>query len=170
MPPAAVHGSGSPVPARPERGAWAASIRNDQPDPFAVNPVRRSAGLVLASAVAFFGPLLVGGPRGTTAMLAGGWLGLIGLAIGIPILVLSLIEAAWERLRCRLDPPIERLDLSPRLTHLLRRHGYDSIALVERTPDPALLLLSNMDARGLRDVRRAVAFWRYRRWQEAGFP
>lgn len=170
MPPAAAHGAQRSVPPRPERGAWAAAVRNDQPDPFATNPIRRSTGLVAASAVAFFGPLVVGGPEGTTAMLAGGWVGMIGLAIGVPVLVLSLIEAAWECLRARLDPPIDRLNLSPRLTHLLHRHGYDSIALVEQTPDAVLLLLSNMDRRGLREVRRAAALWRYRRWQEAGFP
>lgn len=158
------------VPARPERGAWGIPRGSHQPDPFAVNPIRRSAGLVTASFVAVAGPLLVGGPAGTTAMLAGGWMGMIGLALGGPILILSLVEAGWARVRRRFDPPIEQLDLSPRLIHLLRRHGYDSIALVEHAPDAVLLLLSNMDRRGLREVRRAVALWRYRRWQEAGFP
>ncbi len=158
------------VPARPGRGDWPGYAASGHADPFAVNPVRRSAGLVVASAAAFLGPLAVGGSAGATAMLAGGWIGMIGLAIGTPVLALSLIEAGWEAARRRLHPPIERLDLSPRLVHVLRRHGYDSITQVERTPDAALLLLSNMDPRGLREVRRAVALWRDRSWQEAGFP
>ena len=158
------------LPVRRGYGARAGSIPSGHAHPFAVNPVRRSAGLVAAGAATFLGPLLVGGETGTTAMLAGGWLGMIGLAIGIPVLVLSLLEAGWDAVRRRLHPPVEQLDLPPRLTHVLRRHGYDSIAAVERTPDAALLLLANMDPRGLREVRRAVALWRYRRWQDAGFP
>jgi hypothetical protein len=37
-------------------------------------------------------------------------------------------------------------------------------------PDAMLLLLSNMDARGVHEIRRAIAVWKYRRWQEKGFP
>jgi hypothetical protein len=69
-----------------------------------------------------------------------------------------------------MHPPVDQLDISPRLIHILLRHGYDTIESVDSAPDAALLLLSNMDARGVRDVRRAVAVWRYRRWQEQGFP
>jgi hypothetical protein len=32
------------------------------------------------------------------------------------------------------------------------------------------MLLSNMDHRGLREIRRAITLWKYRRWQEQGFP
>jgi hypothetical protein len=169
--PLAASGSGwsASDPRRPEKGIWISSGAVHA-DPFAVDPIRRSVILVAASAVAFFGPLVAGGPGGATAMVAGGWLGMIGLAIGLPVLALSVIETGWERLRRRLQPSIDQLDLSPRLVHILRRHGYDAIAAVERTPDPALLLLANMDARGLREVRRAIALWRYQRWQEAGFP
>lgn len=155
--------------ARPKRGGWHGT-GGGHADPFAVDPIRRSIALVVVSAVALLGPVAVGGEAGTTAMIAGGWFGLIGLALGLPVLGLSLIEAGWEHLRRRLDPPVEELDLPPRLPHLLRRHGYASIALVERTPDPALLLLPNLDPRALREVRRAIARRRYRRWQEAGFP
>ena len=158
------------VASPPERGAWIGPAGGPHADLFAVNPIRRSAGLVAASAAAFFGPLLVGGQTAATMMLAGGWLGLIGLAMGVPVLGLSLAEAGWQRLSRRLRPPVDALDLPPRLVHLLRRHGYDSIDLVERAPDAALLLLSNMDPRGVREIRRAIALWRYRRWQEQGFP
>jgi hypothetical protein len=140
------------------------------PDPFAVNPIRRSAGLVAVSAAAFFGPLMMGGAAAETALLAGGWLGMMGIAFGVPVLMLSLIEEGWRQLRFRLDPSVDRLDLSPRLVHVLRRHGYESISQVERAPDGVLLLLSNMDRRGLREVRRAISLYRYRRWQEQGFP
>ena len=165
----------TPGPPRLERGARGniGAIGHggaQHPDPFAVNPIRRSAALVAASAAVFFGPLLVGGSDASGAMLAGGWVGVMGLALGVPVLALSLVEAGWERLRDRLRPSVDQLDLPPRLIHLLRRHGYDSIAVVERSPDAALLMLSNMDARGLREVRRAVSLWKYRRWQEQGFP
>ena len=36
--------------------------------------------------------------------------------------------------------------------------------------DEALMMLSNMDARTVREIRRAINLWQYRRWQEAGFP
>jgi hypothetical protein len=54
--------------------------------------------------------------------------------------------------------------------HVLQRHGYETIESVDTAPDAALMLLSNMDLRGLREVRRAIAVWKYRRWQEKGFP
>ena len=41
---------------------------------------------------------------------------------------------------------------------------------VEATPDSSLMLLSNMDARAVREIRRAISIWRYQRWQERGFP
>lgn len=171
MPPPAFRTAwGTTAATRPERGAWIGPAGAQHPDPFAVNPIRRSAALVATSAAVLFGPALIGGPDAATTMLLGGCFGIVGLAIGVPVLAISLIEAGWDRLRWRWHPPIEQLGLSPRLAHILRRHGYDSIALVEASPDAALLLLANMDARGLREVRRAVSLWRYRRWQERGFP
>jgi len=116
------------------------------------------------------GPVAIGGEPGVTAMIAGGWMGMIGLAIGLPVLGLSLLEVGWEQLRRYLDPGIDQLAISRRLINILRRHGYDSIAMVEATPDATLLSLSNMDRRGLQEVRREIARWRYLRWQAAGFP
>ena len=155
---------------RPESGGWVGTSGAEHPDPFAVNPIRRSSVLVAVSAIAFFGPLAVGGQTATTAMLAGGWLGMTGLAFGVPVLALSLAEEGWRRLYRRRHPSLDQLDLPARLRHVLHRHGYDSIPVVERTPDAALLLLSNLDARGVHEIRRAIALWRYRRWQERGFP
>lgn len=140
------------------------------PDPFARDPIRRSTLLVVVAGAVFFGPLAIGGDAGAMVLLMGGWLGLLGLAIGLPVLALSLIEWAYGRLCRRLRPGVDELPVPVRVVNLLRRHGYDSIAAVERAPDGALLLLSNMTARDVREVRRAVSLWRYRRWQERGFP
>jgi hypothetical protein len=143
---------------------------SDLPDPFAEQPVRRSAGLVAVSSLIVFAPILVDGPLGTTILLSGGWLGLTGLVMGIPILAWSLLEEGWCILQRRLHPPVESLDLSPRVAHVLRRHGYDAIRDVDLASDDALMCLSNMDARGLREIRRAIGLWKYQRWQERGFP
>jgi hypothetical protein len=139
-------------------------------DPFAVNPIRRSLLLVVVCAGVLFGPWLISEAIATTIMLSVGWLAVTGLVMGIPVLIWSLIEAAVLLLRRRMHPPVEALDLSPRVVHILQRHGYDTIESVDLAPDAALLLLSNMDVRGVRDVRRAIAVWRYRRWQEQGYP
>lgn len=149
---------------------WGGAARTAHPDPFAINPIRRSLTLVVVSGAAFFGPLAAGGEVGATALLVGGWLGLLGLAIGLPVLGLSLIEWGWEALDRSLRPRVDVLPISDRLVHVLRRHGYHSIVAVERVPDAALLLLSNMTVRDVREIRRAVSLWHYRRWQEQGFP
>jgi hypothetical protein len=62
------------------------------------------------------------------------------------------------------------LGLTPRAVSLLQRYGYTTIAAVDRTPDVSLVMLPNMDARTLRDIRRAISIWKYQRWQERGFP
>ena len=161
----------SPTPYGRARGdRWDQTSWSHQPDPFAVNPIRRSAVLVVASALVFFVPLQIGGPNGAMTIIAGGWLGLIGLALGIPVLLLSLGEELYRRLIEALRPSVSRLDLSPRIRHILNRHGYDAIVVIEETPDAALLLLSNMEARDVRELRRAISLWRYREWQERGFP
>lgn len=153
---------------RSSRSAWAIAS-TDLPDPFAVNPIRRAFGLVSVSGTIVFGPILYGEPAATVVMLSIGWLAATGLVMGIPILLLSLGEEGWRRFRRFREPSVLQLELSPRVAHVLLRHGYESIRVVERAPDESLLLLSNMDARGLREVRRAISLWRYRRWQERGF-
>lgn len=150
--------------------SYAFSQGSDLADPFAINPVRRSLGVVLVSALVVFGPLIIGGAVATTVMLAVGWLGVTGLVMGTPILVWSAAEEGWRRVDRRFHPRVDQLGLSPRVEHVLVRHGYASIDEVDRETDAGLLLLSNMDARGLREVRRAISLWKYRRWQEQGFP
>jgi hypothetical protein len=139
-------------------------------DPFAVNPVRRSFALVSTCALVILVPWLISDEALTTVMLAVGWLAVTGLAMGIPILIWSVVEACIVFVRARRRPPVDQLEISPRVLHVLRRHGYLTIESVETASDPALMLLSNMDTRGLQEVRRAATLWRYRRWQERGFP
>ena len=171
MPPASTRPiTVEPTGTRPDSAAWVGSVNGQQPDPFAVNPIRRSAVLVAAGAACLFGPLMFAGPDAGAAVILGGWLGLFGLAVGIPVLALSLIEEGWRRVLRRLRPTVDQLDLPPRLVHALHRHGYHAIAAVERATDEELLLLANVDRRNVRDVRRAISLWRYRRWQEQGFP
>ncbi|HEY8446063.1 MAG TPA: DNA-directed RNA polymerase subunit alpha C-terminal domain-containing protein [Thermomicrobiales bacterium] len=164
----------SPSRSRPASEAWrgyqTATSTGQLADPFAVNPIRRSTALVVACSLTVTAPWAFGEGVGTTVMLSVGWLAMTGLVIGIPVLLISLLEAGFTLARRRLRPSVEQLDISPRVQHVLMRHGYHAIADVDRTPDAALLLLSNMDARALREVRRAIALWKYRRWQERGFP
>ncbi|HEV2108282.1 MAG TPA: hypothetical protein VGR16_08470 [Thermomicrobiales bacterium] len=143
---------------------------SDLTDPFAEQPVRRSAVLVAISAVIVFAPVFIGGAVGTTILLSIGWLGLTGLVMGMPILIWSLAEEGWRILQRQMRPPVDVLHISPRVAHVLHRHGYVAIRDVDLASDDALLCLSNMDERGLRDVRRAIGLWKYQRWQERGFP
>lgn len=142
----------------------------DSPDPFAVNPIRRSFALVVVCALIVFGPILLGGDVAMSVMVSVGWLAVTGLVMGVPILIWSLVEEGWRLVSRRIRPPVDQLDLSPRVAHILTRHGFAAIEEVDRAGDATLLLLSNMDVRGLREVRRAISLWKYRRWQEQGFP
>jgi len=138
-------------------------------DPFAVNPIRRAAALVAVCAVALVGPWLISEQLGITMMLAVGWLAVTGLVLGLPILIWCLGEEALSAAQRRRRPGVDLLGLSPRVEHILVRHGLTTIRSIEATPDDGLLLLSNMDQRGVAEVRRATTLWKYRRWQESGF-
>lgn len=138
-------------------------------DPFAVNPVRRSFGVVTVCLILLVAPWFISEQAGTTMMLTVGWLAATGLVMGFPILIWCSTEELIRRLRRRLYPTIGLLELSPRIEHVLTRHGFVTIAEVDQTPDEGLLLLSNMDTRGVREIRRAITLWKYRRWQESGF-
>jgi hypothetical protein len=144
--------------------------QSDLGDIFAVNPIRRSLVAIAASLALIVLPLvLLRGDAALAVELVTGWFGFTGLVMCTPILIWSLLEEGWRILQRRLWPTIEELDLSPRARNLLRRHGFVTIASVEDTPDTSLLLLSNMDARAVQEIRRSVNLWRYRRWQERGF-
>ncbi|RIK38866.1 MAG: hypothetical protein DCC58_16105 [Chloroflexi bacterium] len=153
------------------RGGMYYAGGSDCSDLFAINPLRRSATVVAVSAALLFGPIFfLHGDTRALFLIAGGWLAATGIIMCTPIVIWCLIEEAVLFVRRRITPPIEELDLSPRAYNLLRRHGFESIASVEQTPDSSLALLSNMDARAIREIRRAISIWRYRRWQERGFP
>lgn len=140
-------------------------------DIFSVNPLRRSAAITGGSWAVVLVPILFLHGELQAAILIGlGWLAAAGIVFVTPIFFWSLAEAGWQRVRWRISPTIDDLDLSPRAYNLLRRHGFETISSVELTSDVSLMLLSNMDARALREIRRAISIWKYRRWQEAGFP
>jgi len=103
-------------------------------------------------------------------MLSVGWLAAAGLAIGLPVFLWSVGEWSAIAIRRRLRPTVDQLDISPRVAHILARFGYHEIDLVDQVSDAELMLLSNMDTRAVREIRRAIAIWKYRRWQERGFP
>jgi hypothetical protein len=140
-------------------------------DVFAVNPIRRSFAISMVCWGMILVPiLLLDGDLQASLLIGLGWLAAAGIVFVTPIFFWSLAEAGWERVRWRVSPTIEDLDLSPRAYNLLRRHGFDTISSVEETSDVSLMLLQNMDPRALHEIRRAVNLWKYRRWQEAGFP
>lgn len=114
--------------------------------------------------------MAISGDFAMSVMVSIGWLAVTGLVIGIPILIWSVVEELVQMVLSRLRPTVELLDLSPRVAHILLRHGFETIVEVERASDATLLLLSNMDARGLQEIRRAISLWKYRRWQDEGFP
>lgn len=134
-------------------------------DPFAVNPIRRAFVLVTSSTVAVVGPSQLE----PSPLLALTWLAIPGLVFGLPVLGMCLLEFAVSWIRGLLYPTIDQLELSPRVHHLLARCGYVSIDQLQTAPDEELLLITNLHAGGLHEVRRAITLWSYRRWQEQGF-
>ncbi|CAN5558976.1 hypothetical protein BH24CHL1_BH24CHL1_15010 [soil metagenome] len=148
-----------------------ASLGGSESDIFAVNPLKRSAIIAGICWLMVLIPIVfLEGHVQATALIAGGWLAAAGIVFVTPIFFWSLAEVGWERIRWRVSPTIDDLDLSPRAYNLLRRHGFETINSVDLTPDVSLMLLSNMDNSALREIRRAINIWKYLRWQEKGFP
>lgn len=140
-------------------------------DLFAINPLKRSAWIVSVSwALVLLPYYLLDGDFQAIALVAGGWLAATGIVMCTPILIWCLIEELVKAVQRRVNPPIEDLNLSARAYNLLRRHGFESIVSVDTLPDESLLLLSNMDVRAMDEIRRSISLWRYRQWQERGFP
>lgn len=140
-------------------------------DPFAVNPVRRSLAVFVVCAMGFLVPMtLFPSDLEATTMVLFGWLAAVGMILALPIFLMSFAELAWKEIGRRIHPSVDLLDISPRVRNLLSRYGFRDIDSVERTPDVVFLMLSNFDSRALHELRRATNLWRYRRWQEAGFP
>lgn len=140
-------------------------------DIFAVNPLRRSFYIVASSWAMLLVPtFLLHGDLRALLLIGSGWLAATGIIMCTPILLWCLVEEAVRLVRRRITPPIDQLELGPRAYNLLRRHGFETIEEVERASDASLMLLSNMDARAVREIRRAISRWRYLRWQSRGFP
>lgn len=139
-------------------------------DPFAVDPIRRSASVVALSLAILIVPFMIDDDLGSGVMISVGWLAATGVIFCGPILVWSLIEEGVRLLRRRLHPPIDELRLPARVIHNLQRHGYLTIRDVDLESDTTLVLLSNMESRDVQQIRRAVNLWKYLRWQEQGFP
>lgn len=143
---------------------------NQVNDPFGINPIRRSFIGAFASLALITTPFLISEDAGTTVMLSVGWLAMAMLVFCIPILIWSTGEKIYLTIYHRIHPPVDDLDIPERVMHILHRHGLHTIRDVSRADDPTLMLMANMESRDLDAIRRAVSLWRYRRWQEAGFP
>ncbi|CAN5568429.1 hypothetical protein BH23CHL2_BH23CHL2_08330 [soil metagenome] len=140
-------------------------------DIFAINPVRRSAAITAGSwALLILPAAFMRGDLQALLLIGFGWMAAAGIVFVTPIFFWSLAEVGWRAIVRRRRPGIDQLDISPRAYNLLVRHGYETIEHVDRTPDSSLILLSNMDARTLHYIRRAINIWKYQRWQERGFP
>jgi hypothetical protein len=165
--------SSTPGSARAYLGEFRSRVAaqpNHLQDPFHTNPIRRSfagAGVGLGVIVL---PFLVSSEAGATVMLAVGWLAMAMVIFCIPILVWSLIEELVRRATRHIYPPVSELDLPERVIHILQRHGVRTVRAAERLDPAAFHLMANLTPRDAEAVGRAIRLWRYRRWQEAGFP
>ena len=65
------------------RTARSQSCTSGVADPFVVNPIRRSLGLVVVCLALLVGPWLISEQAGTTVMLSVGWLAATGLVMGL---------------------------------------------------------------------------------------
>ncbi|MGB3329620.1 MAG: hypothetical protein WBA46_11745 [Thermomicrobiales bacterium] len=139
-------------------------------DPFATDPVRRSAIVVAVCIAILLSAVVSNDELGTAILLSIGWVAGIALIFCVPILIWSAIEEVVAITRRRLHPPLEVLDLTPRVLHILHRHGFETIVSVDRVSDPHLMTLANIDMRDVQQIRRAISLWKYARWQEKGFP
>ena len=139
-------------------------------DPFAENPIQRSATVVALCFLTLKVPFWISHSLGMGVMLTVGIFAISGLIFVTPILIWSLIEAGVIALRRRVSPDVDDLDLSPRVVHILRRHGITSVRAAERASDSYLISFSNMEPSDVQALRRAIRLWHYRRWQERGFP
>src|SRR5690554_1633056 len=99
------------------------AISSSESDIFAVNPLRRSfiiAGVCWA--IVLIPILFLHGNLQASILIGLGWIAAAGIVFVTPIFFWSLAEAAWQRVRWRISPTIDDLDLSPRAYNLLRRH------------------------------------------------
>lgn len=143
---------------------------NQLHDPFSVNPIRRSLVAGLVSLALVTTPFLISEEVGATVMLSFGRIAMAVLVFCIPIFLWSVIEELVRIVSNRLYPPVSELDLPERVIHILQRHGVRTVRAAEQLDPAAFHLMANMAPRDAEAVVRAINLWRYRRWQEAGFP
>jgi hypothetical protein len=143
---------------------------NQLHDPFSVNPIRRSLLAGSVSLALITTPFLISEEVGAMVMLSFGWIAMAVLVFCIPIFIWSVIEEAVHVITNRLHPPVSELDLPERVIHILERHGVRTVRAAEQLDPAAFHLMANMAPRDADAVIRAINLWRYRRWQEAGFP
>jgi hypothetical protein len=139
-------------------------------DPFSVNPIRRSLAGGIGSFAVMAVPFLVSDDVGASVMLSVGWIALAVLIFCLPVFFISVGEELLRIVTDRVQPPVTELEISDRLVHILSRHGVRSIEKLNRLDYASLHLMANMEARDIRSLERALSLWRYRRWQNAGFP
>src|SRR5688572_10280697 len=91
------------------------SVGSSDTDLFAVNPLKRSFIIsAICWSVVLVPLLLLEGDLQASILIAGGWLAAAGIVFVTPIFFWSIAEAGWERIRWRVSPTIDDLDLSPR--------------------------------------------------------
>ena len=139
---------------------------------FAVNPIRRTLGLIAAclAVIAAVIVLLQGGGRGGALLLIVAALAAALLLVAVPLLLWSVIAEAHRRHRRRTSPDLAELRLSTRTENILRRAGYETVADIDGLDDDQLLGLPRLEDHDLRQIRRALSLRSYREWQNAGFP
>lgn len=139
-------------------------------DPFGVNPIRRSFIGASVSLGLIILPFLISEEAGATVMLSIGWFAMAIVVFCIPVFIWCVGEELLHVITHRIHPPVSELDLPERIIHILQRHNVRTIHVAEQLDPAAFHLMANMSPRDAHAVERALNLWRYRRWQEAGFP
>ena len=140
---------------------------------FTTNPIRRSV-ILIAVCLAVIATVVVlfqhGGTRGGGLLVLAAALAAAILLLAVPLLLWSIIADAARRHRRRTSPDLADLRLSVRTENILRRSGHETVADIVGLDDDQLLGLPRMEDHDVRQIRRALSLWDYRRWQESGFP
>ena len=140
---------------------------------FAVNPIRRASGLAVACLLVIAAVVLLlqgGSGRGNALLLIVAALAGAMLLIATMLLLWSVLAEVHRRYRRRTSADLAELRLSVRTENILRRAGYETVADIDGLDDDQLLGLPRMEDHDIRQIRRALSLWTYKRWQDAGFP
>ena len=91
------------------------------------------------------------------------------LLIATPVLLWTVVEQLVRWHHRQTSPPLSELGISVRLANILRNAGYETIRDVERLDTADLMSLRRVEPQEAAQFARAIALYRYRRWQESGF-